>query len=65
MSDTASPDGGVVYHRDRRPTEPDPSSVNDTFALWWALFRMMWLASVEMAEACQRETLRGLGGTVR
>ena len=52
------PDGVVIYLSDHRRTEPDVASVDDAFALWWASFRMMWLANVAVMEAMQRETLR-------
>ena len=63
MSDTASPDGGVVYLRGHRPTEPEVASVDDAFDQWWASFRMTWLASVELVEPMHREALRGAGET--
>ena len=65
MTDTASPDSVVVYLYDYRRIEPKAASVDDAFVLWLASFRMMWLASFEVAEACQRQALRGVGGTVR
>jgi len=57
MPDTASPRGAVVYLHDHRRTEPEAVSVGDAIALCWASFWTMWLASVEVAKAMQRETL--------